>query len=112
MSATEWRYPVRILPMRQNALTRQGLFSTIKIKVAKMAGDKVWLEFALKPQPRISAINYYGASKGEKKDLEERLQLMKGNQITQNIVNRATQIIKRLLQSEGLRQRRGSYRPD
>ena len=73
---------------------RQGLFSSIQIKVAKMAGDKVWLEFALKPQPRISAINYIGASKGEKKDLEERLQLMKGNQITQNIVNRATQIIK------------------
>ena len=40
---------------------RQGLFSSIQIKVAKMAGDKVWLEFALKPQPRISAINYYGA---------------------------------------------------
>ncbi|WP_410522260.1 BamA/OMP85 family outer membrane protein [Muribaculum intestinale] len=80
---------------------RQGLFSTIKIKVAKMAGDKVWLEFALKPQPRISAINYYGASKGEKKDLEERLQLMKGNQITQNIVNRATQIIKGYYSQKG-----------
>ena len=30
----------------------------------------------------------------EKKELQERLQLMSGNQITQNIVNRATDITK------------------
>jgi outer membrane protein insertion porin family len=80
---------------------RQGLFSSIQIKVQKIAGDKVWLEFALKPQPRISAINYIGCSKGEKRDLEERLQLVKGNQITQNIVNRATAIIKGYYNDKG-----------
>jgi outer membrane protein insertion porin family len=80
---------------------RQGLFSSIQIKVQKIVGDKVWLEFALKPQPRISAINYIGASKGEKRDLEERLQLVKGNQITQNIVNRATAIIKGYYNDKG-----------
>lgn len=80
---------------------RQGLFSSIAIKVEKIVGDKAWLEFALKPQPRIAAINYYGVSKGEKKDLEERLQLMKGNQITQNIVNRAIQIIEGYYSQKG-----------
>jgi outer membrane protein insertion porin family len=80
---------------------RQGLFSSIQIKVQKIAGDKVWLEFALKPQPRISTINYIGCSKGEKRDLEERLQLVKGNQITQNIVNRATAIIKGYYNDKG-----------
>ncbi len=80
---------------------RQGLFSSIQIKVEKIVGDKAWLEFALKPQPRISSINYYGTSKGERKDLEERLQLMKGNQITPNIVNRATAIIKKYYADKG-----------
>ena len=80
---------------------RQGLFSSIQIKVQKIAGDKIWLEFALKPQPRISEIRYNGASKGEKKDLEERLQLMAGNQITPNIVNRATAIIKSYYDNKG-----------
>ena len=80
---------------------RQGLFSSIQIKVQKIAGDKVWLEFALKPQPRISAINYHGASKSERKDLEERLQLMKGNQITPNIVDRAEKIIKGYYDKKG-----------
>ena len=80
---------------------RQGLFSSIQIKVEKMYGDKVWLEFALKPQPRIAAINYHGTSGGERKDLEEKLQLMKGNQITPNIVNRAKQIIKAFYSQKG-----------
>lgn len=82
-------------------LARQRLFSTIQIKVEKIAGDKAWLEYALKPQPRISAINYYGVSNGEKKDLEERLQLMKGNQITPNLVNRAVAIIKKFFADKG-----------
>lgn len=82
---------------------RQGLFANVQIKVEKIAGDKVWLEFALRQQPRISTINYNGVKKGEKEDLQERLQLMKGNQITQNIVNRAENIIKKYFADKGFK---------
>lgn len=82
-------------------LARQGLFSTIQIKVEKIAGDKIWLEYALSPQPRIASITYHGASKGERKDLEEKLQLMRGNQITPNIVNRAKKLIKEYYDGKG-----------
>lgn len=82
-------------------LMKQGLFAQAQIKVEKIAGNKVWLEFALRTQPRISEINYYGVKKGEKEDLQNRLQLMKGNQITQNIVNRATQIIEKYFDDKG-----------
>ena len=82
---------------------RQGLFANVQIKVEKIAGDKVWLEFALRQQPRISTINYNGVKKGEKEDLQERLQLMKGNQITQNIVNRAENIIKKYFGDKGFK---------
>lgn len=82
-------------------LMRQGLFSQAQIKVEKIAGDKAWLEIALRTQPRISEVNYNGVKKGEKEDLQERLQLMKGNQITQNIVNRATGIVKKYYADKG-----------
>lgn len=82
-------------------LMRQGLFSQAQVKVEKVAGDKAWLELALRTQPRISEVNYIGVKKGEKEDLQERLQLMKGNQITQNIVNRATTIIKKYYADKG-----------
>ncbi len=76
-------------------LMRQGLFAQARIKVLKTYGDKAWLEIELRTHPRISEINYIGMKKGERDDIQERLQLMKGNQITQNIVNRAKTIIKK-----------------
>ena len=82
-------------------LMKQQLFAQAQIKVEKIAGNKVWLELALRTQPRISEINYYGIKKGEQEDLQERLQLMKGNQISQNIVNRATQIIEKYFDDKG-----------
>ncbi len=82
-------------------LMRQGLFSQAQFKIEKIAGDKVWIEIALRTQPRISEVNYIGVKKGEREDLQERLQLMKGNQITQNIVNRATAIVKKYYADKG-----------
>lgn len=82
-------------------LWRQGLFSKVQISVDKVAGDKAWLSINLRQQPRISEINYIGIKKGEREDLQNALQLMKGNQITQNIVNRAEQIIKKYYSNKG-----------
>ncbi|MDE6326417.1 MAG: outer membrane protein assembly factor BamA [Duncaniella sp.] len=82
-------------------LWRQGLFSKVQISVDKVVGDKAWLSINLRQQPRISEINYIGVKKGEREDLQNALQLMKGNQITQNIVNRAEQIIKKYYSNKG-----------
>ena len=82
-------------------LWRQGLFSKVQIAVDKVFGNKAYLTLNLRQQPRISEINYHGVKKGEKQDLEEALQLMKGNQITQNIVNRAESIIKKYYSNKG-----------
>lgn len=82
---------------------RQGLFSKVQIKVEKIAGDKAWLEIVLRQQPRISQINYIGMKKSEKDDIEMRLGLMKGNQITPNIADRAKQIIEKYYASKGFK---------
>lgn len=80
---------------------RQGLFSKIQIRIEKIYGNKAWLVFDLRQQPRISKINYTGCKKGEKEELEQRLSLMPGNQITQNIVNRAKDIITAFFKQKG-----------
>lgn len=82
-------------------LMRQQLFAQAQLKVDKIAGDKVWLEIAIRTQPRISQVNYIGMKKGEREDLQERLQLVKGNPITPNIVNRATDIVKKYFAEKG-----------
>ena len=82
-------------------LMRQGLFSQAQVRLDKTAGSKAWLTLVLRTQPRIAEVNYIGVKKGERDDLQERLQLMKGNQITQNIVNRAEAIVKKYFADKG-----------
>lgn len=82
-------------------LWRQGLFSSVQIIVEKTAGDKAWININLREQPRISEVRYYGVKKGERDDLQEKLQLHKGNQITQNIVNRAKMVIRKFYSDKG-----------
>lgn len=82
-------------------LMRQTLFSQARVELDKTVGDKAWLRIKLRTQPRIADVNYIGAKKGEIKDLQERLQLVKGNQITQNIVNRIIAISEKYYKDKG-----------
>lgn len=82
-------------------LMRQGLFAQAQMKVAKVADGKVWLELAVRPQPRISEVNFNGMKKGEREDLQKMLQLLKGSNISQNHINRAKQIIKKFYADKG-----------
>ncbi|MDE6368384.1 MAG: outer membrane protein assembly factor BamA, partial [Muribaculaceae bacterium] len=82
-------------------LMRQGLFAQAQFVVDKTVGNQAWITLKLRTQPRISKVNYNGMKKGERDDIQERLQLMKGNQITQNIINRAEAIVKKYYEGKG-----------
>jgi len=80
---------------------RQGLFSDVKIAATKIYGDRIWLEIRLKERPRVSELNFTGLKKGEKEDLEKAIGILKDNQITPNIADRAKQVAKRHLAAKG-----------
>lgn len=80
---------------------KQGLFSDVKIKATKMEAGKVWLEIALTPRPRVSEIVYNGLKKNEKDDLEVKVGISKGNQMTPNLRDRAKTVIKKYLADKG-----------
>ncbi|MCC8133135.1 MAG: BamA/TamA family outer membrane protein [Tannerellaceae bacterium] len=82
---------------------RHGLFSDVKIVATKMEGDEVWLEIQLKQRPRISQVNYKGIKKGEGEDLEARLGLKKGFQVTPNLVDRAKIVIQKYFDGKGFK---------
>ena len=80
---------------------KQGLFSDVKIKATKMEAGKVWLEIALTPRPRASDVAYNGLKKSEKDDLEVKVGIAKGNQMTPNLRDRAKTVIKKYLAEKG-----------
>ncbi|MDE6801767.1 MAG: outer membrane protein assembly factor BamA, partial [Muribaculaceae bacterium] len=82
-------------------LMRQTLFANARIEVEKVANGKVWLKIVVRTQPRVSEVKYSGMKKGEREDIQRMLQLMPGTSINQNIVNRATSIIKKYFADKG-----------
>lgn len=68
---------------------RHGLFSDVQILAEKIVGDKIYLKIILAQRPRIADIRYHGVKKSEREDLEAKLGLVKGSQITPNLIDRA-----------------------
>ncbi len=77
-----------------NLLWKQGLFSDVKIVVKKVVNESVFLEIQLKERQRLSTFSFKGISKGESDDIKEKLHLSHGKQVTDNILNNSTNIIK------------------
>ena len=80
---------------------KQGLFSDIKFKATKIVGDKIWLEIALKQRPRVSEIVYNGLKKTEQEDLEVKVGIKQGGQMTPDLADRAKKIVTKYLEEKG-----------
>ena len=82
---------------------RHGLFSEVKIAADSIVGENIYLHIYLKTRPRVSTINYIGLKKTERNDMEEKLGLLKGSQITPNMIDRAKILAKRYFNDKGFR---------
>ena len=82
---------------------RYGLFSDVSVGVDSLIHDKAYIHIRLRMRPRVSTINYVGVKKSERTDLEERLGLLKGAQITPNMVDRAKILAKKYYDEKGFK---------
>lgn len=89
---------------------RHGLFSDVQILAEKIVGDKIYLKIILTQRPRIADIRYHGVKKSEREDLEAKLGLVKGSQITPNLIDRAKILIKKHFDEKGFKKRRSDHR--
>ena len=67
-------------------LWKQGLFSDVSITISKIEGAKIFLNLALQERPRLSKFSFQGVKKSEADDLRERIKLLKGNVVTENLI--------------------------
>jgi outer membrane protein insertion porin family len=80
---------------------KHGLFSDASISVDSLVGDNVYLHVHLRMRPRVSQINYIGLKKSEREDMENKLGLLKGGQITPNMIDRAKTLAKKYFDDKG-----------
>ncbi len=80
---------------------RHGLFSDVSIACDSIVDNKAFLHIYLKVRPRVSSINYIGLKKSEREDMDAKLGLIKGAQITPNMINRAKFLAKNYFDDKG-----------
>ncbi|MDE6717747.1 MAG: outer membrane protein assembly factor BamA, partial [Muribaculaceae bacterium] len=82
---------------------KQGLYSKVQVNVEKIAGDKVWLVIDLRKQPRMSELRLEGMKSGEKKDLQQRLGMVPGQQLTPNIIAQVKKVTEDFFEKKGFK---------
>ena len=82
---------------------KHGLFSTVKIEADKIQNDSIYLKIVLSMRPRVSQVNINGVKKSERDDLESKMGIIKGNQITPNIIDRAKIVAKKYFDDKGFK---------
>ncbi len=82
-------------------LWKQGLFSDIKISYTKIVGDTIYLDFYLQERARLSKLVMTGIMKSQINDIKEKIDLKRGGQITENIINKTRNIITEYFVNKG-----------
>ena len=84
-------------------LWNTGLFANVKIKALKTQGDKIWLEMYIEQNPKIKEVVFHGVRKGEASELEDKIGLFPGSQISQNILDRSEKLIRKYFDEKGFK---------
>ncbi|HAH57610.1 MAG: BamA/TamA family outer membrane protein [Lentimicrobium sp.] len=82
-------------------LWEQGLFENVRISATKFSGELVFLNIELQERPRLERFSFKGIKKSEADDLREKIKLVKGDVVTENVINRTTNIIKKHYTGKG-----------
>ena len=96
-------YPGEDISQAVKRYWKHGLFSTVRIEADKIQNDSIYLKIVLSMRPRVSTVNINGVKKSEKEDLEQKIGIIKGNQITPNMVDRAKIVIKKYFDDKGFK---------
>lgn len=79
----------------------QGLFSEVKIYATKIEGTHISLEIALKERPRLGRMSFVGLRKSEADDLNDKLKIRSGQQVTDESIRKITNEIKKHFLEKG-----------
>jgi len=75
-------------------LWKQKLFENIQIKASEIKGSEIFLNIQLSERARLSRFKFDGISKGEAETLREKINLIRGTIVNENLLTNTSNIIK------------------
>jgi outer membrane protein insertion porin family len=85
-------------------LYAQRLFSDVAMYIDSVKRDTVYLNLYLQERPRIIRWDFEGVRSGEKSDLNERLKLRRGGEMSDYVISSSSDIIRRFYVEKGFLQ--------
>jgi len=82
-------------------LWAQNLFADIKIEASKVLGNNIFLDITLKELPRLSKFGFKGASKSEVDKIREKVELVRGKIVNDNLINNTQHIVEEYFTDKG-----------
>lgn len=79
----------------------QGLFDDIQINVSKIDGELIFFDIVLKERPRLSRFSFDGIKKSEADDIRERIKLVSGKVVNDNLINNTKNNIEKYYFEKG-----------
>ncbi len=84
-----------------NNLWEQGLFRHVGVGITSIEDDVIFLNIDLKERPRLTRYEFKGLRRSDRDEVEERLNLVQGDVITENLLYRAESTIEDYFMEEG-----------
>ncbi len=82
-------------------LWEQGLFDNISIVASNIIANKVFLKIILRERPRLSKFSFEGIRKTEADDIREKINLTRGDVVTDHLIIRTKNIINQFYSDKG-----------
>ena len=68
-------------------LWAQGILGDVSVTIARIEGNKIFLDYNLKERPRLSKFTFSGIRNGQKEDLTKKIALIRGKVVTDALMN-------------------------
>ncbi len=82
-------------------LHRTGLFSNIEIVRTSVSGSEIELEIRVQEQPKLERYVIRGVKRSQRRDLEERINLLRGYAVTESSKAQAVSTIRKFYKGKG-----------
>jgi len=89
------------IPQAVRKLWEQGLFEDIRISATKIVDNQIFLDIYLLERPRLSKFQFNGIKKSDADDIREKIRLVKGDYVTDNLLIKTRNIIRKFYTDKG-----------
>lgn len=82
-------------------LWKQGLFDDVQMNISRIEGNLMFFDIVLKERARLSRFSFSGIKKSEADEIREKIKLISGKVVNDNLINNTKNIIKKYFYEKG-----------